>query len=213
MLVLVTCLLSPPLNHGLSIPLQTNSPWFWYNFPHKQYQNCCGCSVQELTPKKQWASTISVPISRHLKYVMPQSIRPGCLGWAGQACADPTQKKKAVDLWKKPPKEAAMPRSISHCLCQQLPGTGKYSSSTCSFHWETQSSTLLCLKQITKENLISFYWTGIAEQKTLHWCLPPHLVFDPYRIRRIFKAGMGLHPKQSNMFPQGWGCCRSCSYS
>lgn len=98
-----------------------------------------------------------------------------------------------------------MPRSISHCLCQWLPGTGKYSSSACSFHWETQSSTLLHLKQITKENFIYFYWTGIAEQKALHWCLPPHLVFDPYGIRRILKAGVGLDPKQNNMFPQCWG--------
>lgn len=210
--MLVTCLLSPPLNHGLRIPLQTISPWLQHNFPHKQYQNCCGCSAQELTPKKQWAPTASVPISRHWKYVMPQNIKTGCLGWAGWASADPTP-KKAADLWKKPPKEAGMPRSISDCLCQRPQGAGKYSSSACSFHWETQSSTPLCLKQITKENFIYFYWTGIAEQKTLHWCLPSHLVFDPYGIRRIFKAGVGLDPKQSNMFPQGLGCYGSCPYS
>lgn len=140
---------------------------------------------------------------------MPQSIKPGWLGWASWASADPTPKTSCRAMKKAPQggwhaKEhltLALPAASRHWKIQLL---------ACSFHWETQSSTLLRLKQITKENFIYFYWTVTAEQKTLHWCLPPHLVFHPYGI---FKAGVGLDPKQNNMFPQGWGCYRSHPYS
>lgn len=127
MLVLVTCLLSPPLNHGLSIPLQTNSPWFWHNFPHKQYQNCCGCSVQELTPK----STHNLSANIQAPKVCDASEHQTRVPWMGWPSLCWSHTKKSCRPMKKAPQRGC--HAKEH-LTLPLPAASR--------HWKIQLFSL-----------------------------------------------------------------------
>jgi len=160
MMLLLACLLIPPLNQGLSIPLQTNSASPTHTFPHKTKS------------ERFWLLSSGAHFQKPLSTCsVGANIRAlSAFGALKHRTRLPVPHRKSWRPMEKAPGEASTPRShrISRRLRQQLPGTGKYSSSARSFHHETKSSTLLRLKQITKETFIYFYWTGVVEQKNLH---------------------------------------------